>query len=197
MQSVWRITTATFARSAFSAEGARLYGGRWNPKGVSIVYTAASQSLAMLEMLVQDQPLRASYIMIEARIPSAVEIERVRVDGLPSNWRDIGARGKLQAIGAEWARKRSTAVLAVPSAIVPAESNYLLNPLHPDFKRIKIGKPSTVATDLRLIKPSWTRPATVSKRRNSARDALCHGDPAATLKATVSPPPARACERIP
>ena len=153
MLSVWRITTAAFARSAFSGEGARLYGGRWNPKGVPMVYTAANQSLAMLEMLVQDQPLRARYMMIEARLPSAVAIDRVRVDDLPSDWREIGARGKLQAIGADWARKGSTAVFAVPSAIVPAEANYLLNPLHPDFRRIKIGKPSTVETDLRLIKP--------------------------------------------
>lgn len=153
MLSVWRITTAAFARSAFSGEGARLYGGRWNPKGIPMVYTAASQSLAILEMLVQDQPLRARYVMIEARIPSAVTIDRVSVDDLPSDWREIGARGKLQVIGAAWARKRSVAVLAVPSAIVPAESNYLLNPLHADFKRIKIGKPSTVETDLRLIKP--------------------------------------------
>ena len=152
MLSVWRITTAAFARSAFSGEGARLYGGRWNPKGMPMVYTAATQSLAMLEMLVQDQPLRTHYVMIEARIPSAVTMDRVRVDDLPSDWRDIGARGKLQAIGGAWARKRSAAVLAVPSAIVPAESNYLLNPLHRDFKRIKIGKPSTVDTDLRLIK---------------------------------------------
>ena len=153
MLSVWRITTAAFARSAFSGEGARLYGGRWNPKGVPMVYTAANQSLAMLEMLVQDQPLRARYVMIEARIPNEVEIDRVRIDDLPSDWRDIGARAKLQAIGAEWARKQSAAVLAVPSAIVPAESNYLLNPLHPDFKRIKVGSPSTVETDLRFIKP--------------------------------------------
>ena len=153
MLSVWRITTAAFARSAFSGEGAWLYGGRWNPKGVPMVYTAASQSLAMLEMLVQDQPFRARYLMIEARISSAVTIDRVRVDDLPSDWREIGARGKLQAIGAAWAKKRSAAVLAVPSAIVPAESNYLLNPLHPDFKRLKISKPIMVDTDLRLIKP--------------------------------------------
>lgn len=153
MLSVWRITTAAFARSAFSGEGARLYGGRWNPKGVPMVYAAGNQSLAMLEMLVQDQPLRARYLMIEARIPNGVTIDRVRIGDLPSDWREIGARGKLQAIGAEWARKRSAAVLAVPSAIVPLESNYLLNPLHAAFKRIKIGKPSTVETDLRLIKP--------------------------------------------
>ena len=118
-----------------------------------VVYTAANQSLAMLEMLVQDQPLRARYVMIEAHIPSGVTIDRVSIDDLPSDWREIGARQKLQAIGAEWASKRKAAVLAVPSAIVPRESNYLVNPLHPAFKRIKIGKPSTVETDLRLIKP--------------------------------------------
>ena len=153
MLSVWRITTARFARSTFSGEGARLYGGRWNAKGVLMVYTAANQSLALLEMLVQDQPLRARYIMIEARIPSGATIDRVSVNDLPSDWRKIGARDKLQTIGDEWATRRSTAVLAVPSAIVPAESSYLLNPLHPDFKRIKIGKPGAVEADLRLIKP--------------------------------------------
>src|SRR5205823_15082133 len=99
MLSVWRITTAAFARSAFSGEGARLYGGRWNPKVVPMVYTAANQSLAMLEMFIQDQPPRARYVMIEARIPSPVTIERVRVEDLPSDWRDLGTRGKLQAIG--------------------------------------------------------------------------------------------------
>jgi hypothetical protein len=67
-----------------------------------MVYTAANQSLSLLEMLVQDQPLRSRYVMIEARIPSAVKIDRVRVDDLPSDWREIGARGKLQALGAEW-----------------------------------------------------------------------------------------------
>src|SRR5271165_332984 len=146
MLTAWRITTAAYARFAFSGEGARLYGGRWNPKGVPIVYTAANQSLAMLEMLVQDQPLRARYVMIEVRIPSRVTIERIRIANLPSDWQEIGARGRLQAIGSEWARKRGAAVLAVPSAIVPAELNYLLNPLHADFNRIKIGKPTTVET---------------------------------------------------
>src|SRR5881396_741687 len=117
MLTVWRITTARFARSAFSGEGVRLYGGRWSPKGVPMAYTAANQSLAMLEMLVQDQPLRARYVIIEARIPHGVAIDRVKIDDLPSGWREIGTRGQLQAIGAAWARKRSAAVLALPSAI--------------------------------------------------------------------------------
>jgi len=152
MLTVWRLVTARFAKSAFSGEGARLYGGRWNRKGVPLVYTAASQSLAMLEMLVQDEPLRARYVMIAARIPKGMTIDRIRVEDLPSDWRDIAAREKLQEIGTEWAKKRSAAVLAAPSAVIPAETNYLLNPLHPEFRRIKIGKPRKFETDIRLIK---------------------------------------------
>ncbi len=152
MLTVWRLVTARFAKSAFSGDGARRYGGRWNRKGVPLVYTAGTQSLAMLEMLTQDEPLRARYVIIEARIPKGVAIDRIRVADLPSDWRDVVARENLQAIGAEWARKRTAAVLAVPSAVIPAETNYLLNSQHPDFRRIKIGKPQEFETDLRLIK---------------------------------------------
>jgi RES domain-containing protein len=151
MLIVWRLTTARFARSAFSGEGARLYGGRWNRKGVPLVYTAASQSLAMVEMLVQDEPLRARYVMIQARIPKAVAIEHVRTEDLPSDWRDIAGGETLRAIGTAWARNRTSAVLAVPSAVIPAETNYLLNPLHADFRRINIGAPVRFETDFRLI----------------------------------------------
>ena len=114
MAVVWRLLTARFADSAFTGEGARLYGGRWNRKGVPMVYTAGSQSLAMLEMLVQDQPLRGRYVMIPATLPSNLKIERISPDRLPADWRSPAARAQLQAIGSDWARRRSSAVLAVP-----------------------------------------------------------------------------------
>lgn len=115
------------------------------------MYTAETQSLAMLEMLVQDEPLRARYVIIEARIPARVKIERLSAADLPAHWRELRARRELRAIGSEWARKQTAAVLAVPSAVIPAELNYLLNPLHPDFRRISIGKPQRFETDLRLV----------------------------------------------
>lgn len=152
MLTVWRVTTARFARSALSGEGARLYGGRWNLKGVPVVYTAATQSLALLEMLVQDDPLRARYVMIGVRVPKAVMIERIRLEELPPGWREVAAREKLQATGTGWARRCGSAVLAVPSVVVPAEMNYLLNPLHPDMRRLKIGKPESLRTDPRLFR---------------------------------------------
>ena len=151
MLTLWRLTTARFARSAFSGEGARLYEGRWHRRGVSVVYTSSGQSLAMLEMLVQDEPLRARYVRIEVRVPKAVTIERVRLGDLPSNWRDDAVRRQLQAIGTAWARRGSSALLAVPSAVIPAETNYLLNPLHSGVRRMIIGKPQRFETDIRLI----------------------------------------------
>lgn len=151
MLSVWRLTTARFAKSAFSGDGARLYGGRWNRKGIPLVYTAGTQSLAMLEMLVQDAALRARYAVIEARIPKSMTIDRIRIEDLPPDWRDLNGREQLRDIGTEWARTLDAAVLAVPSAVVPAELDYLLNPLHADFRRIKIGRSQEFQTELRLI----------------------------------------------
>jgi len=152
MLVVWRLLTARFADSSFSGEGARLYGGRWNRKGVPMVYTAGSQSLAMLELLVQDEPLRARYVMIPATLPKNLKVERIAPDELPADWRSLAARDQLQAIGSDWAKRKSSAVLAVPSSVIPAETNYLLNPLHPSFAKIEIGEPQDFITDRRLKK---------------------------------------------
>lgn len=152
MLTVWRRVTARFAETAFSGEGARLYGGRWNRKGVAMVCTAGSQSLAMLEMLVQDEPLRARYVMIPAIMPANLRIERIAPARLPDDWRDAAARPELRALGSDWIKRRSSAVLAVPSAMIPAETSYLMNPQHPAFARIRIGRPQGFVADLRLIK---------------------------------------------
>lgn len=153
MLRVWRLVTARFADTAFSGEGARRYGGRWNPKGVPVVYTSGSLSLALLEMLVQDQPLRARYVAIPAEIPPGVEVERLDMDRLPADWRTPAALETLRAIGGDWASRLATAVLAVPSAVISAETNYLLNPRHPGFGQILVGEAQELVTDLRLTKP--------------------------------------------
>lgn len=152
MRTVWRITTARFAQTAFSGEGARLYGGRWNPKGWEIVYAAESQSLALLELMVQDDPLRAHYVLIPAQLPDDLPETCIDAVQLPEDWRTIGARDVLQFMGQAWLQGAQTAVLSVPSAVVPAERNYLLNPRHPDFSRIVIGEPQSLQTDTRLLR---------------------------------------------
>lgn len=107
MFTAWRVVTERYADTAFSEEGARLYGGRWNPKGVAMVYMAQTQSLALLEMLVQDSPLRARYVMIPASIPEKI-VERIDPASLPRDWRDISARAELQQLGSAWERKRTS-----------------------------------------------------------------------------------------
>jgi len=152
MRTVWRITTARLAATAFSGEGARLYGGRWNPKGLALVYAAESRALALLEMMVQDAPLRARYVLIPAQLPDALSITSVGVADLPADWRRLDRRDALQRIGRDWLAQGRSALLAVPSAVLPAERNYLLNPRHPDFSLIIMGEPEALDTDLRLMR---------------------------------------------
>lgn len=152
MLTVWRITTARFVSSAFTGEGARLYGGRWNPNGCSMVYTAESRSLALLEMLVQDDPLRANYVLLPAHIPNDLTITEFQERDLPEGWRSLSTRNTLQAIGKNWLTSMESAVLSVPSAVLPAERNYLINPNHIDFQKIMIGQPELLQTDMRLMR---------------------------------------------
>jgi RES domain-containing protein len=152
MRTVWRITTARFLDSAFSGEGARLYGGRWNPEGYPMVYTAESRSLALLEMLVQDDPLRANYVLVPAKIPNELVITEIHQHDLFQEWRSLTARGGLQAVGKEWITSKRSAILSVPSAVLSAERNYLINPYHPDFSKIVIGQPESLQTDVRLMR---------------------------------------------
>lgn len=152
MLTVWRIKTARFVTSAFTGEGARLYGGRWNPKGYPIVYTAESRSLALLEMLVQDDPLRANYVLVPAHIPNDLSITTIQTQELPEDWRNLSTRDALQTIGKDWLTSMRSAILSVPSAVLPAERNYLINPNHPDVQNIMLGSPESLQTDMRLYK---------------------------------------------
>ncbi|MBC8006625.1 MAG: RES family NAD+ phosphorylase [Prolixibacteraceae bacterium] len=81
-----------------------------------------------------------------------MKIERVTADELSADWRDRAARDSLQTIGSDWIKRKSSAVLAVPSAVIPTETNYLLNPLHPSFTKIEIGEAEEFITDLRLMR---------------------------------------------
>lgn len=151
---VFRITTLPHVDDAFTGEGARLYGGRWNPQGLPLVYAAATRSLALLEALAQDQPLRASYAFIPAEFPDALPIMRLTQAQLPVHWRSPASRQQLQEMGRQWLSGGRAAVLAVPSAVLPLEENFLLNPRHTDFARIRIGAAEALDTDSRLIRRS-------------------------------------------
>jgi RES domain-containing protein len=149
--SAWRITKRKYARTAFRGDGARIYGGRWNSPGTVMIYTAQSQSLAVLEMLVHlDSPdLLMKYILFQVSInPSYVE--DLSVSRLPRNWKADPIPARVQAIGDDWVAGGTSAVLRVPSALVPGESNFLLNPQHSDFGKLRIGKPIPFQYDPRF-----------------------------------------------
>lgn len=149
---LWRLCRKKYV--AFDGEGARLAGGRWNRRGTAVVYTSATLSLAVLEYFVN---LPASVappdlVMVRADLPDGLAVKSLDAAGLPRNWRQYPAPESLAEMGSRWAEEGKTAVLAVPSAVVPQEKNYLLNPAHPDFRRITIGRPEPFSLDLRMWK---------------------------------------------
>jgi RES domain-containing protein len=151
MIRAWRIVREGRAADAFSGEGARQYGGRWNSPGVSVVYTSAHQSLAALEMLVHLQPrISLRFVVFPVEFEDHL-VEHLRDDALTAHWRVEPPGSATMEIGDAWARTSRAAVLAVPSVIVPLETNYLLNPLHPAFGRINIEKPFDFSFDPRLL----------------------------------------------
>jgi RES domain-containing protein len=142
------------AHVALDGEGARLFGGRWNPKGVPMVYAAGTLSLAALECLVHFSPsiLPTSYVSVAIDIPDDVAVEEWTAAKLPRTWAETPAPASLQALGARWAREARTAVVLVPSAVIPGERNVLVNPRHPDMGRIQARRPQPFAFDPRLRK---------------------------------------------
>lgn len=151
--SAWRITKQKYAKSAFAGDGARIYGGRWNSPGTAMIYTAESQSLAVLEMLVHlDSPdLLRKYVLFQVSIDPS-QAHDLSLATLPRNWRADPVPARVREIGDDWVARGASAVLRVPSALVPGESNFLLNPRHSDFGKLRIGKPIPFQYDPRLGK---------------------------------------------
>lgn len=149
---LWRICREKFAAEAYSGEGAQRYGGRWNSKGVPVIYTSTSLALAVVETFVNLEPnLRPDdLVSIPAELPDGIPTERLDVKSLPANWHK--SRGEsLRHFGDEWLRAQKTVALYVPSAAVRGEWNVLLNPAHGDFRKIKVHKPQPFEFDLRMF----------------------------------------------
>ena len=129
--------------AAFDGQGARLAGGRWNHPGSAIVYTSETLSLAALELVVQlgRDELPGDLVLVSAEIPESVRAVHAPIDAPERDWRFYPASADLCNVGTLWAARLMSAVLAVPSTIVPAERTYLLNPAHPAFREIRIDPP--------------------------------------------------------
>ncbi len=142
---IFRVCRANHTQ--LDGEGARLAGGRWNSPGTAVVYMAESISLGVLENLVhmgrEDFP--TGYVVVSAVIPHRVRV--LRAEDLINTSRRVNPR----RIGDRWVERRESAVLAVRSAVVPLEHNYLLNPRHPEFDLIRVEAAIPFTFDARLF----------------------------------------------
>lgn len=148
----WRLVRPKHGskEEAFSGEGARLFGGRWNSPGRPVVYTSESLALAALETLAHADRRRYArdYVAFKLHIPDAEVTELGEAP--PEDWQDRPVSPGARQLGDHWLTEGSTAVLSVPSVLVPLERNYLLNPKHPHFARITIEDPVVFRFDARL-----------------------------------------------
>jgi RES domain-containing protein len=135
----WRLIKAEHADDAFTGEGARRGGGRWNSKGVRLVYTSGSLSLATLEVMVHTHFYSAlkSYVCIPIDFDPSL-LQSIAIDDLPDNWQTDPIPQSVKKAGDRWIKNQESVILKVPSAIIPVEFNYLINPSHPDFGKIVI-----------------------------------------------------------
>ena len=149
---VWRVCRQRYATDAYKGEGARRYGGRWNSRGVRVVYTSTSLALAAVETFVNLEPnLRpADLVAVEAEVPDELPIDRLDPSLLPPTWHRTRDES-LHPFGDEWVRSGRTVALLVPSAAVRGEWNVLLNPSHADFSKIRTHRPQRFEFDLRMF----------------------------------------------
>ena len=157
----YRLIAPRWVDTAFSGEGARKYGGRWNSPGLPMVYLGGSRAITALEMLVHlTSPMSRSklFTLMEVKIPKEL-ISDYPADILPDGWRDHPPGPLTMEIGDDWLKAGGAngtsggtgqLALRVPSVIIPEETNILLNPLHPKFSKIEVSTPQNFSFDPRL-----------------------------------------------
>lgn len=145
---VYRICLEKYAKELF-ASGFR---GRWNSKGNFVIYTAGSRALACLENVVHrsGEGLNDNFKAVVIHIPDDIPVKSIAIEHLPDNWQAVKSYPVCQVLGDAWYRERVTAVLKVPSSIVPNEYNYVLNTRHPDFAQISIIRTEEFLFDPRI-----------------------------------------------
>lgn len=148
---VWRVAREPY--QAMDGEGARLYGGRWNPAGAAVVYTSTTLALAALEYLVHIDPedVADDLVAMTVEVPDEVRHERVQTSELPADWSQISDHPACIQHGSAWVERARTAILRVPSAIVPEEENVLINPRHADAGLITVVRTRAFSFDPRLL----------------------------------------------
>ena len=132
-----RLVKKKYASDPLDPQGAKLYGGRWNSKGIPVIYASDSIALAALEKLVHlHRGDVLNHFVLCTTAFSEDMLMTLPQDVLPDDWRDDPPPISTAAIGDEWLLSGESLVLAVPSTVVPQQNNLLINPEHPDFTRL-------------------------------------------------------------
>jgi RES domain-containing protein len=162
---VYRFVSTRFP-DGLSCEGARRYGGRWNSKGVAVLYCATSESLAMLELRVHSpHPYPRTRWKFTLEVPEDA-LTSIEVEALPRGWNQLPPGPVSKRIGDAWVAANSTLGLLVPSVVASDEKNLVLNPSHPRFQEVSILTKRRVALDKRLYSmPAKQRPGAQKKKR--------------------------------
>lgn len=148
---VYRISKCRFIED-MSGTGASLYAGRWHNVGTHLLYTSESKTLALLENVVNNALMPyIKYCCIGLEIPDKSIID-ADIKKLPKNWQQYPAPESLKKIGDHFIKEQKAIALKVPSALLNNQWNYLLNPAHKDFKKIKLVEREEISFDKRLIK---------------------------------------------
>jgi RES domain-containing protein len=146
----WRVVSPRYAANPLSGEGAARGGSRWNSPGVRLGYASTSRPLAVFETLVHST--RGYYPVDAVLVPVDIPDEMVAdVPALPKDWNQLPYGAAARLMGDHWVRQGSSLAMLVPSAVLPAERNILINPSHALFGQIRIGEPETHAFDRRLF----------------------------------------------
>lgn len=151
MPVFYRIVATRRAATAFDGEGARKFGGRWNPQGVPVAYLTESRALAALEIPVHfgRDVAHASWSLIEVDVPEKM-ITSVPISALPKGWNDLKTSTVSRQFGADWVEKADSLAILLPSAIIPEERIMVMNVRHPGFSKIKASAPVPFYFDPRL-----------------------------------------------
>lgn len=153
MIRVYRILRKPWSKKPLDGEGAWRFGGRWSSPGTHLAYTAEHLSLGMIEYFVHVDPNDPpkDLVLVAADVPDSVSRLEMTAKKLPADWRQTPAPPQLARIGDSFAFDRKAAILIVPSALAPSESNWLINPQHPEFHKIRVRPPEAFRYDARFF----------------------------------------------
>ena len=154
MITAWRLDKAKRAKEAFTGEGARRVSGRWHHQGIPVIYASESLALSVVEKFVHlgFDASHIKFVYFKIEIPDSVLVDKLKSADLPDDWTAEPPQDSTKDIGSAWAKKADSAVFRVPSVLVPKSWNYLLNPSHRDFKKIRISDPMPFVFDARMWK---------------------------------------------